>query len=836
MSIFMLASCFSFAALPPNRVHNVTQVEAEEKILDEFKNQDVNIFKKEEFLPSLILNGGAESSKWTFFVDPEPMKGWMHDAYIVEIPKKIISETPIKFWTLADIPLTKRLTSELPTDDYTPLVVSNRYGVNADAKPSVMGGLMPNAPDNYAQRTYAVIINGGASKMANKPRYWNDCSFIYQTLSKKYGVPKDQIYPIMADGNDPADDSLLGAGRYYNQSLDLDFDGNDEIKLAATKANIKSTLENLASVLVEDDHLFIFVTDHGGTIDRVKTSFICLWNSERLYDYELAELLKPFTAKYVNVNVVLGQCYSGGFVDDLDQIGCVVATASRGSEYSYGMYYLPYDEFLYHWICAVNGADPQGQPLNADTNGDGFVSMDEAFSYARLHDAIEEETPQYQSRPLSVGEDLAFNRMAPAVDLYIKDNPEDTGKQPNLTTDKFWCSPSIWVRNQDDGIEQHENPYYSSDHLTSMVYVRVHNRGKKDYEGGQWAHVYWAKASTGFTDAAWKGRELYHNRVVTGEHLRASHIPPIASDASGVVKITWSLPNDLIGGTEDNNTENHHFCLLGKIMDTHLDDGYEAGKRYFNVKGSNKQAQKNVSVIKRDELSKETKVYVRNVSSSAQNYSLELVPRTSADAELFDNASIQMSMSQAIYKAWENGGLQADNISIPLDMANAPGKRHVSFQSQDGILSAIRLSPDEFDEVSLKFNFRNGLIREDAYVIDLIQRDENGNIVGGETFEVEAPYLVLNPGTLIEETPPAIKFVGYGSPAKHSLTVSLESEAPMEGSIVIASVIDGKVIGQTPIAKGEAEVNIDISGLAEGVYSATYVSNGVVADNRRFYK
>ena len=44
MSIFMLASCFSFAALPPNRVHNVTQVEAEEKILDEFKNQDVNIF------------------------------------------------------------------------------------------------------------------------------------------------------------------------------------------------------------------------------------------------------------------------------------------------------------------------------------------------------------------------------------------------------------------------------------------------------------------------------------------------------------------------------------------------------------------------------------------------------------------------------------------------------------------------------------------------------------------------------------------------------------------------------------------------------------------------
>ena len=68
------------------------------------------------------------------------------------------------------------------------------------------------------------------------------------------------------------------------------------------------------------------------------------------------------------------------------------------------------------------------------------------------------ENPQHKSNPISVGEDLAFNNLPEAVDLYIKDNNEDTGKEPNLTTDVFWDSPSIWVRNKADGIEEHEIP------------------------------------------------------------------------------------------------------------------------------------------------------------------------------------------------------------------------------------------------------------------------------------------------------------------------------------------------------------------------------------------
>lgn len=169
----------------------------------------------------------------------------------------------------------------------------------------------------------------------------------------------------------------------------------------------------------------------------------------------------------MNVNVVLGQCFSGGFIDDLTKAGCVVATASTGSEYSWACGDIPYDEFVYQWTTAINGANHRGAKVYPDTDKNGRITMDEAFIYAKNHDRRSAEHPQYVSTPLSVGEDLAFNYLAPAVDIYIKDNPEDTGKEPNMTTDEFWKSPSIWVRNQDDGIEIHENPVYSPNHLAS---------------------------------------------------------------------------------------------------------------------------------------------------------------------------------------------------------------------------------------------------------------------------------------------------------------------------------------------------------------------------------
>jgi len=60
-------------------------------------------------------------------------------------------------------------------------------------------------------------------------------------------------------------------------------------------------------------------------------------------DYTLGSLLGQF--QVASVNVLMGQCYSGGFVDNLMRNGLVMATACRGDEQSWQSPDRPYDEF-----------------------------------------------------------------------------------------------------------------------------------------------------------------------------------------------------------------------------------------------------------------------------------------------------------------------------------------------------------------------------------------------------------------------------------------------------------------------------------------------------------
>lgn len=826
---------------------------------------------------------------WNIFVDAEPMKGWQHDCYILTIPKATTAN-------IRTIVPTKELRKMPPEEDYAPLLVKNRYGVNANSKPQVKNVVSTNDVSDAAQRTYAVILSGGINKNSNYERYWNDCSFIYQTLVNKYGVPKGNIYPIMSDGNNPEADMRSISGGYKSQPLDLDNDGVDDIKLAATRANVRNTLSTLTNKLNKDDHLFLFVIDHGGTDDYSKNSYICLWDHESLYDYELATMLEPFTSKFVNINVVLGQCFSGGFNDNLEKVGCVVASASTGSESSWACPDIPYDEFVYQWTCAVNEATHRIVSVKSDTDNNGRVTMEEAFNYANTHDRVSAEHPMYTSTPISVGEDLAFNHLAPSVDLYIKDNPEDTGKEPNMTTDEFWKSPSICVRNKDDSIFEHQNPVYSPDHQMSYVYVRIYNRGKEKFNGrNKWIMVYWAQASTGFRTETWKGRELYKGKDVTGYYLEPYSIPEIEPGNFVDVGTRWPLPNML----KDYPEGNFHFCLLAKIMDKPFDDGYVEGRTYFDQQGSNDQAQKNVTLICKKDIDKAFYVYVRNVSSTDKAYTLELIPSTDADAKLYSRAKVDMIMSPKIYDAWERGGFKSQDIELVSTQSNATNLHTVKFVSPQSKIQNVSLKGNEFDVVQLKFDFNKYAFNSSTYTFDLVQKDEKGNIVGGETFVVESPVLTLKPidGPVIIPTPIedgrirlkvnnssdfiSLKWIDgkgetlgnkevinvspgingndytviamtndgeivtqsvsldnqYGihsvSTANDNLVVKLKEPAPNKAAIVVKTITDGTTKASCQIPTGANVAFLDGSNMSQGVYVVCYVVNSLVVDRQK---
>ena len=275
------------------------------------------------------------------------------------------------------------------------------------------------------EHLYAVLINGGRNKLTNHERYWNDWSFLYRTLSQTYRVPKRNITVLMSDGGDPEEDMLKADARgFASSSVDLDGDGWDDVDYPATEQALAFVFLTLSKQLTTDDHLFVFIVDHGGSKDRENDSYIWLWNDHQLSDKHLSLLLNQFDIG--SFNILMGQCYSGGFMDDLTREGRIMTTACSGSEQSWTNPDKPYDEFVYHWTCAINGADETGQPVDADTNGDGEVSMAEAFEYARSHDRVN-ETPQYVSLPEELGEKWTFRRPVdiPTGPLGIRSFIED---------------------------------------------------------------------------------------------------------------------------------------------------------------------------------------------------------------------------------------------------------------------------------------------------------------------------------------------------------------------------------------------------------------------------
>lgn len=854
----------------------ISQSEAYEMVLQHFADQDVDIYHRNT------------NESWSFYIDAEPMKGWEHDCYIYNVPKSY-------YGSVSDVePIIQHLRRP-PHETYQPIRVVNRYGDTQNSQPHVGSSNSAGETNDAAQRTYALIINGGINPMSNYFRYWNDCSFIYQTLVNKYQIPKSHIYPLMSDGANPGADMRSAIGTMCSQPLDLDFDGIDDISYAATYNNLNYILNHLSNILNKDDHLFIYVIDHGGRNEYDNSSYICLWNYEDIYDYELAEMLEPFTDNLVNVNVVLGQCYSGGFVDNLRQIGCVVSAACQPDEPSWSCSDIPYDEFVYQWTSAVNQANHNGTPVSSDIDNNGRVTMNEAFNYARTHDRIVSEHPMYASTPISVGEDLAFNHIASSIGLYIKDNPEDTGIEPNTTTDEFWKSPSIWVRNQDDGIEEHQNPEYSADHHQSFVYVRVHNRGKETYTpsgDAKWVMLYWALASTGISQQTWKGREVYNNSHVTGGCLEARSIPEILPDSSAVLTFWWSLPYLL----EDYPEGNFHFCLKAKIMDTCFDDGYVDGQIYFDSKSRNNEAQKNVTLIKREDLNKAFNVFVRNTHQAREGYSLEIVPHLPADSALFSRAKVELTMNPVIYDAWETGGFQHENIEYSSLQADADGRKMVKFVSPQSKLKNISLNTSEFDIVQLKFKFNTYPLHSSTYTVDLVQKDNEGNIIGGETFIVESPSRFIRPieitssstgnnnyllslnddedfsslewfdsnGELIgqgdtitvsprheEETYSVVALTKKGEVATQeislekefgiksisfdssNISIELKSDAPTNSQIYVTS-LSGKPFKMVHnIIEGTNIVNINGLNLSRGLYAIDFVWNESIVDQKK---
>lgn len=265
---------------------------------------------------------------------------------------------------------------------------------------------------------YAVLFSGGINANSNYNRYWNDLKFMYSTLINECSFAAANITVLYANGvardNDmPVDDS-------------------------ATQANLEAAFADLEEISGSTDTIFFFATNHGGGfyVDRANphwyggrrdtngdegaenisesawgidfdgdgsTDDFVAWDEELfswggdIYDDAFTAMFNE-NLMYDTLIVVLEQCFSAGLIPDMAQgQGDIIVMAAAGQyEPSWAM--APdynFDEFSYLVTCALNGADHEGNAVNADTNGDSEVTMDEVFNYARANDTAS-ETPEYE--------------------------------------------------------------------------------------------------------------------------------------------------------------------------------------------------------------------------------------------------------------------------------------------------------------------------------------------------------------------------------------------------------------------------------------------------------
>lgn len=352
------------------------------------------------------LSGGRG---WLFFVDDKPQANWEHACRYV-----LVAQT-------GAITVAKATTPPKNLDAYTELTarpVSSGQAGGA-AAPTVSSPAAKAATD--ASRRFAVIISGGADKNNNYPRYWNDCSFFFTTL-KANGFLQENIYVLVSDGQDPAVDQTNGTSSKW----DLNDDGIDDIRYSATKENITAVFNELAGKMTAEDILYIFTTDHGGNDTATNPApydnsdvVLWLWNDTFISNTVFAAEVGKVKAKAVVG--IFEQCYSGGFAEALKGPGRVVMSAARWWELSYAAASseLDYDEFSYYATQAL------ADPAKGDSNGDGIVTMEEAYLYALAKDSYQQETitetdndgehPSYYSNPWNLGRQIALTGYYPSA-------------------------------------------------------------------------------------------------------------------------------------------------------------------------------------------------------------------------------------------------------------------------------------------------------------------------------------------------------------------------------------------------------------------------------------
>lgn len=246
----------------------------------------------------------------------------------------------------------------------------------------------------------AFLYSGGINASKAHQRYYNDIRTLYWILRNQYGYPENNIIVCYKDGKHdyttPASDTF-------------------KINFPASKVGFNAAFEELKSRMSSRTQFFCFINNHGGgfsTSDNInyggttaaagkEPSSDSKNIDEHIYYYgEPDDISDNLLADKINALTfgtgifLLKPCFSGGLIWDLRGSNRVIISSGTEFQVTWPTPNGLFGELTYNFMSAITGKTPDGVTVNADKNGDGKISMYEAYLYIKANERRSEQ-PQY---------------------------------------------------------------------------------------------------------------------------------------------------------------------------------------------------------------------------------------------------------------------------------------------------------------------------------------------------------------------------------------------------------------------------------------------------------
>ena len=662
---------------------------------------------------------------------------------------------------------------------------SYQYGSNCNLKPSVS---VSNIQNDAADNTYAIIVGGGTNKYNNYEEYWNDCSFMYQTLTNRFRIPKSNISLFFGAGPSNGPSVLRADFQGINvMSKDFDMDGNDENVQSTDVDDFLLLLDSLATIPnIDKTHLFFFFIGDG--VYDNNDGYIYFWEND-IFPYQEPLSCNEFVTKLNSINAhscnfYFGQGTADSFMRNFNNDGSLsgmpfVATAANSGMCSNK----PYHEFVYNWLCALNEKDihqnnssfppfPVPQYNLYDSNGDCQITMNEAYNYAVNHSSA---VSSYESNPYTFFNEWAFTTLAPdTCDLYVRDFANDSGAVPSMlilnNSSTSPSSPDIYLRNTDDGITNQTNQQPDFNNSQAYLYTRVHNRGLNDFTGGGvYIHAYWFIPSSYGMGGQWLAPI---NSDSDFGPIGVKEIGDCIEERNdSIQKINWQIPNNL--GTLVTSSLGY-LVELTEDSTRHAVNASEFNQLYSRAANSNDITYR--------------KILFGNITPFQNLYSVDLTKGDDENStyEILsesgnDNCTIE-----------ENGDML--HVEINLE-ANAPEMQIYHVVQKSDITGKLE------DELTIQLN-RVGV--------------SESTEVGDETSSNRILSLTKDQSQTL-------------------LTVRLQNPATNNTQICVESVTTSVTTQSYNLNEGLSEMTIPVNTLTDGFYNVTLKINGTSVDSKKIY-